>query len=329
MSESQVEDTTDIVKIRKNSPTQHYLTLYNYDQLECTNLMRMLAYVIKIIRFRKLARRDNPAIVVCTSELEKVVGCKIFFFPQLSSLMKKDLVAVSNLTQIETTVITPCGKILLTKGQCSCGICRVPIVRESFVVQDKCVFLPSPYLLYFLKSVYKILPGQKVFTLDQVATVINKYIRKRRKEMCLKGNLQIIIADALLTKTVRVACFHRSQLPKLILHQLVQVWQWQINCSRFRIRRIRSNLIGTAVYVGVLVAVLRKRFIPKENEEESMEMIRLYESIMKLCKRLWILSNQARDTSPAPDFGPALVESYTNGAVPGPNSEKLSARERA
>ena len=118
--EEQAEDLANVVKIRENSPTQRYLTLKNYDQLERTGLMRVLAYVIHTIIFDKMTREDNPAIVICTSELEEVVGCRIFFFPQLSRLMRRDLTPGPDHTRIEEITITPCGHILMANGRCWC-----------------------------------------------------------------------------------------------------------------------------------------------------------------------------------------------------------------
>ena len=327
--EEQAEDLANVVKIRENSPTQRYLTLKNYDQLERTGLMRVLAYVVHTIIFDKMTREDNPAIVICTSELEEVVGCRIFFFPQLSRLMRRDLTPVSDHTQIEKITITPCGHILMANGRCWCHTCKAPVVWKSPVAKDKCIFLPSSYLLHFLRIVCKVLPGQTAFTLNQVSNAVCKYVIKRKKKMCFKGNLQIIVADALLSRTIRTSCFHLSQLPKLISRQLTQVWQWQISCSKYGLRKTQSHLIGTAVYVGVLVAVLRIRFIPKTNKEESARMMRLYNNVMLLCKSIWTSSGQAADASPVPEFGPALIEAYTNGAIPDPNSKKLSVYERA
>ena len=83
------------------------------------------------------------------------------------------------------------------------------------------------------------------------------------------------------------------------------------------------------MYVGILVAILRIRFIPKTNEEERAGVMRLYNNVMSLCKSIWTSSGQAADASPVPEFGPALIEAYTNGAIPDPSSKKLSVYERA
>lgn len=300
----QAEDLANAVKIRENPPTQRYLTLKNYDQLERTGLMRVLAYVIHTVIFNRMTWKDNPAIVICTSELEEVVGCRIFFFPQLSHLMKKDLTPDPDHIQI-------------------------PVVWKSPVAKDKCVFFPNSYHLHFLKIVYKVSPGQTAFTLNQVSNAVYKYVSKRKKKMCFKENPQIMVVDALLSKTIRTSCFHLSQLPKLTSHRSTQVWQWQVNCSKYKHRKTQSHLIGTAVYVGILVAILRIRFIPKTNEEERAGVMRLYNNVMSLCKSIWTSSGQAADASPVPEFGPALIEAYTNGAIPDPSSKKLSVYERA
>lgn len=219
---------------KQGAPLQSYLAKRkNFSRIQFT-LGKLLTVLRIIICEEKLYDARNPAVIICSTELEKVLRIKAFHVKETIDIVKKQLILQPKL------VVTFSFKNLL-KRQFQRNVCvniqlhyKTHCTAENFAYKNIIqlqikspklneTFKITPNLYNVLATVPNFDHSQSIFTFKQISDLFVKYILFNHQTITHRSNPNILFLESNpLGAVFEMKCLHSSQKLWCLLKHLIR-----------------------------------------------------------------------------------------------------------
>eukprot|EP00096_Caligus_rogercresseyi_P009749 TRINITY_DN3361_c0_g1_i3.p1 TRINITY_DN3361_c0_g1~~TRINITY_DN3361_c0_g1_i3.p1 ORF type:complete len:590 (-),score=136.55 TRINITY_DN3361_c0_g1_i3:440-2209(-) len=207
-SEEQEED--------KTTSTNADLKLFKYNEIQSA--------LSQIIEREKLYDVTNPAIIICSKDLEKAFNVKAFHVSEFRDILFKQFQYIKQepLEQEEECIVQPQDSAAVPLGGPTSSQSESPSKSISNVVEG------SFNISLELREALCALPGfkkdQTLFQYNEILVLLSKYIILNKEKFFDPRNVKVaFIADDPLERAFKVKTFHRSQVTALLDREINRV----------------------------------------------------------------------------------------------------------
>lgn len=218
--------------INKTGVEKNYYSLYE-----------ILTILKNIIKREELFDHTNPAIVICSKELEKALNCKACHVSELRDLVMSQITKIpekalrkkyapqihnckETQTDIHSSNLNPEVPRDCQPQSQQQAKTRIKTANFSTTIwtDRNTKFTLTPELLKVIHLVPGTDPLQTIFSYEEVTLLLSKYILLRKDKIFDSRNILLaLIADDPLRDALKVKSFHRSQFKHLLGRQLTPV----------------------------------------------------------------------------------------------------------
>lgn len=188
-------------------------------------LATILTVLKDIIRGEGLYDEKNPYIILCSAELELALDMKALHVSEIRDLVLKHLIKIDIETflvrcSINEGRLTPIAEITTpTTAQQPMHVNQtstIPIINK----EDK--FICKPKFLLVLHTMPEVDKNRTTFTYGETTLFLSNYILRNKEKFFDLRNIKVaIVKDDLLGDAFGVNAFHRCQVDKLLIEQLI------------------------------------------------------------------------------------------------------------
>ena len=127
-----------------------------------------MAVLRKIIAQERMLDENNPFIILCSEEMEVVLGTKILTVNELEGRVMTQVEFASEYSKKDTST-----KRIYPKGACH---------ATHIDINKNCYFKPKPALLNILQNIQKGYKTKTIFTYNTICLLLTKYIKERKSK---------------------------------------------------------------------------------------------------------------------------------------------------
>ena len=201
-----------IVSFKPGSELKQYITLKTGITKTFFAFGEIMAILCAIIEEEKQYQEKNPALIICSEELKKIVKCPALHYNELKSEVINHLAFTHEyIEEVEDTESHP--------PKSKCGKC----VYQQIWISNKYEYkLKSPFLQLIQGMTGHVNPKRTVFTYEEICDLICIYLYKGRDQFFHdQDDKACWIKGDPLESCFDVEGFHWKQLKPLIVAQLI------------------------------------------------------------------------------------------------------------
>ena len=230
-----------LFKFAPHSKLKSYLT--NKTRVDKTyyTLGELLTILKDIIRGEGQFDRDNPSMILCSSELEEALNMKALHVTEICKLVLSHLIKIpdhmlrkaANDQPIGTTIVNPPRIVVDDRGpprnqertHTELDRMRVfrtqnPLMAINIARQDR--FYVKKEFLEVMRTLPDVDLQQQSFTFEEITDLFSKYMLSKQDELFDVRNIKVaLIQDDPLAAAFGMKSFHRCQVNILLRAQLI------------------------------------------------------------------------------------------------------------
>ena len=196
------------------------------------SLAEILTILKNVIRGEGMFDHANPSVILCSPDLEEALDMKAFHVTEARDLVLSHITKVpdKNLRKRFSQQINNCKK---TGDNISSDPEPIPMsprttrtanTSTAIFTNKNAKFTLTPKFLKVIQSADGTHSERTVYTYEEVALLLSKYILSNKDEIFDRRNIKLaLVSGTLLGDAFGVTAFHRCQLNNLLRSQLVPV----------------------------------------------------------------------------------------------------------
>ena len=206
--------TYTVISFKENSTLKEYITRKTRISKHFWTIGETLAAIMKVIAMEGLFDKGNPKMVLCSPELEVILGRKALLSSQLTDSIMNQVAFPLNYAMRPVNV--GCSHLEFPQEN------SLSRRTSSIATQDKTLFELKPKFLEVIKNVSR--KSRKHFTITEVTRLLKKYIYHRHDKIIdLRNPTVALVSEDPLGEAFELQAFHLSQLRSLILMHISSV----------------------------------------------------------------------------------------------------------
>ena len=206
--------THTVISFWENSTLKEYITRKTQISKHFWTIGETLATIMKVIAMERMFDKGNPKMILCSPELENILGRKALLSSQLSDSIMNQVAFPLN--YVMRPVNVGCSHLEFPQEN------SLSRQTSSIATQDKTLFELKPKFLEVIKIVSR--NSRKYFTIMEVTRLLAKYIYHRYDKIIdLRNPTVALVSEDPLGEAFELQAFHRSQLRSLILRHMSSV----------------------------------------------------------------------------------------------------------
>ena len=206
--------TSTVISFKENSTLKRYITRKTRISKPFWTIGEALSAIMKVIAMEGMYDKGNPHMVLCSPELEEILGRKALLSNQLTDSIMNQVAFPMN--YMMRPINGGCPHLEFSQES------SLSRRTSSIATQDKTLFELKPKFLEVIKIVSR--NSRKYFTITEVTRLLAKYIYHRYDKIIdLRNPTVALVSEDPLGEAFELQAFHRSQLRSLILRHMSSV----------------------------------------------------------------------------------------------------------
>ena len=232
-----------LFKFAPHSKLKNYLTNKTGIDKTYYTLGELLTILKDIIRGEGQFDKDNPSIILCTSELEDALNMKALHVTEICKLVLTHLIKIPDHMLRKAAIDQPIGPTIVNPPRMvvnDSGPLRSqeqthtqpnrmrvfrtqnPLVAFNIARQDR--FYVKKKFLEVMRTLPDVDLQQQSFTFEEIANLFSKYMLSKQDELFDDRNIRVaLIQNDPLAAAFGMKSFHRCQVNILLRAQLIPI----------------------------------------------------------------------------------------------------------
>ena len=210
-------------------PTSKLLR-YVQDKSQVRKTVFTLAEVLTVLKIaiRGEGQFDekNPAIIMCSAELEEAINMKALHVTEIRDLVLSHLIKIQDEDFLQKYAASQRGAPHVVNMAVN-PVQRIKhsaIISTQIVTDKKAKFTLKPKFLQVIRSVPGVSQDKTVFTYEEITRLLSTYILSNKEKFFDTRNIRLaIVKDDPLGDAFNVNAFHRCQVNALLRGQILPV----------------------------------------------------------------------------------------------------------
>ena len=196
-----------IVSFKLDSGLKSYVQLKTKITKTFYTFGEIIAILLSLIRDEKQYDERNPALIICSEELQLALKCKALLFKELKDAIINQLAFTQEYL----------GKGLVPQPSSKKSECFV----THIAMNKRAHFKLKGHFLELLQGTSRLNRNRTIYSYEDICALVCKYIRDRKDRFFHKQEIKVCwVQDDLLEKCFNVRAFHFVQLRALIWSQI-------------------------------------------------------------------------------------------------------------
>ena len=205
-----------LFRFRASSRLLDYVNLKSGNDKEYYTLVEILMILKETIRREQLYDEKNPAVILCSAELEDVLNMKALHVTEIRDLILNHLIRVR-----DRTILARHGIHDLTEIQ---RIIHTASISTQVCVDRHKEFKVNQKFLDVFSAHPNFDKNRTIYTYEEVTSLLSAYIIQNKKKFFDPRNMKLaIVRDDPLGEAFGVNAFHRCQVNHFLHQQLTPI----------------------------------------------------------------------------------------------------------
>ena len=191
-------------------------------------LAEVLTVLKNVIRGEGQFDEKNPAIIMCSAELEEAINMKALHVTEIRDLVLSHLIKIQDEDFLQKYAASQGGAPHVVNMAVN-SVQRIKhsaIISTQVVTDKKAKFTLKPKFLQVIRSVPGVSQDKTVFTYEEITRLLSTYILSNKEKFFDTRNIKLaIVKDDPLGEAFNVNAFHRCQVIALLRGQILPVVQ--------------------------------------------------------------------------------------------------------
>ena len=210
-----------IYQFNPRSRLKRFLARRTGSRRDYYSLHEVLMSLQQIIRKERMFDHSNPAIIICSSELERALDMKALHVSEIRDLVLLQLTKAPGQELIPRTT-TGQGDQQTQRPTLPPKITKPTSVSITTYTNKHAKFTLRPNLLKVLQLVPGVDNEKTVFSYEEVTQILSEYILSRKDDIFDPRNIRLaLVANDPIGLAFNVRSFHRCQINNLLKQQLI------------------------------------------------------------------------------------------------------------
>jgi len=218
-----------IFKFKPTSLLHSFITIKTGVNKSLFTLAEILTILKDTIRGEGLYDEKNPAIILCSGDLEEALNMKALHVTEIRDLVLSHLIMLENdeflKEHCDSVTFAPAPNYISSNQNSvsTTGRLMQTANTSTYVVTDKrAKFTCKPLFLAVLRTLPETDKNKLVFTYEEVAILLSTYILKHKNRLFDPRNIKLaLVKGDLLGEAFGVSAFHRCQVNNFLRDQLI------------------------------------------------------------------------------------------------------------
>ena len=218
-----------LFKFKPTSKLLRYVQDKSHVKKTVFTLAEVLTVLKNVIRGEGQFDEKNPAIIMCSAELEKAINMKALHVMEIRDLVLSHLIKIQDEEFLQNYAASQGGTSNVVNMTAVNPVQRIKhsaMISTQVVADKKAKFTLKPKFLKVIRSVPGVSQDKTVFTYEEITYLLSIYIFSNRKKFFDDRNTKLaIVKDDPLGEAFNVDALHRCQVIALLRGQILPVVQ--------------------------------------------------------------------------------------------------------
>ena len=209
-----------LFRFRASSRLLDYVNLKSGNDKEYYTLVEILMILKETIRREQLYDEKNPAVILCSAELEDVLNMKALHVTEIRDLILNHLIRVRDRTILARHGIHDLG----TESISTQRVIHTASISTQVCVDRHKEFKVNQKFLDVFSAHPNFDKNRTIYTYEEVTSLLSAYIIQNKKKFFDPRNMKLaIVRDDPLGEAFGVNAFHRCQVNHFLHQQLTPI----------------------------------------------------------------------------------------------------------